>query len=82
MRILDMIIDNGLYFPIFQPEIPGSLAVVFIDAAIAFFPAVEFAAGDPNPADKAGLGQFGTPGPMLNKINNCIADIMGNPGIG
>jgi hypothetical protein len=44
--------DNGLPFPVFQPEISWDGGVMLVGFAVSFDPGVEFALADGKPADK------------------------------
>jgi hypothetical protein len=44
--------DDGLPFPLFQPEIPRNGGVMLVGFAISFDPGVELALADGKPADK------------------------------
>jgi hypothetical protein len=71
--------DNSLFFPILQPEIPWDLPVMFVDLAVTLAPVIELADGDSQPTDKTGKGNFGFLMPKINKINNRVSSVMGNP---
>ena len=74
------VIDNSLLFPGLKPEVSGNPAVVHIEHSIALFPDMEFAAGNPDSTEKPAYRIFGPKGPVLDKIDNTIPDVMGNPG--
>jgi hypothetical protein len=44
--------DDGLPFPLFQPEIPRNGGVMLVGFAISFDPSVELALADGKPADE------------------------------
>ena len=53
--------------------------VVFIDFPIALAPIVKFTGADLQPADKIADGNIGFTAPQVDKINNLISGIVGNP---
>jgi hypothetical protein len=79
MWVLVAIVDNGLLLPVFQPEVPGDLAIVFIEPPVALFPAVKLAAGYPEPTDKPGCRQLSPKSPVMDEIDNRIPGIVGDP---
>jgi hypothetical protein len=44
--------DDGLPFPLFQPEIPGNGGVMLIGFAVAVNPRIELALADGKPVDE------------------------------
>jgi hypothetical protein len=55
---------------------------MFVDFAVALDPAVKFALGDRQPEDETFQRDFRFIAPLFGKINNGIANIMGNPAAG
>ena len=47
-----MEIDDRLFLPVLQPEVPGNPTVVLVDAAIALSPGIELAGRDAKPPDE------------------------------
>ena len=78
-RILQMEIDDGLLFPIFQPKVPGNPTVVFVDAALAFSPIVELAGSDVEPHDKPPGADLGLFRPAPDEIHDLVPPVVRNP---
>lgn len=57
--MLGIEVDDGLFFPILQPEIPWDLPVMFVDLAVTLAPVIELADGDSQPTNEIGEGDFG-----------------------
>jgi hypothetical protein len=55
---------------------------MFVDFAVALDPAVKFALGDGQPRDEVLQRDLCFVAPLFGKINNGIANIMGNPAAG
>jgi len=55
---------------------------MFVDFAVALDPAVKFALGDGQKRDEVLQRDLRFVAPLLGKINNGIANIMGNPAAG
>ena len=58
-RIVQMKIDDGLFFPGFQPEISGNPSVVLVHLAVALAPVVELAGGYHQPANETSGADLG-----------------------
>jgi hypothetical protein len=81
-RVIVIKSDDGLPFPVFQPEIPRNGGIMLIGFAVPIDPCMKFALADRKPADEpldrnAG---FIVPGP--GKVNYGVSGIMGNPDAG
>jgi hypothetical protein len=74
--------DDGLPFPLFQPEITWDGGVMFVGFAIPVDPVVELALADCKPTDKLIDRNAGLIAPGSGKINNGVTGIMGNPDAG
>jgi len=74
--------DDGLPFPVFQPEIAGDRGVVLIGFAIPIYPGVELALADGKPADEPIDWNAGFIAPGSGKVNYGVSRIMGNPDAG
>jgi len=79
-RMLQMKVDNGLFLPVFEPEVAGNQGVVLIGLAVTALPIVILAGANAQPGDKMRHSDAGAPGPALDEVNNRITDIMGYPG--
>jgi hypothetical protein len=55
---------------------------VFVDLAETLFPVVELAGADAKPGDEATSRQFGLVAPVADKIDERVADIVGDPAAG
>ena len=75
-------INDLLLLPLLQPKIPGDLSIMLVGLAIPLLPVVILARRYPKPSDEKAHRQLGTTDPGLDKINNRIADIVGNPDVG
>ncbi len=74
-----VIVENGLPFPVFEPEIAGDLAIVLVGFSVAILPRMELACAQFQPAQQLFGGQFGAVGPVADVIYNFVASIVGNP---
>jgi hypothetical protein len=75
-----MEVDDGLLLPVFQPPVPGNLAVVLVDFAVPLPPLVELALGDAQPTDQPLGRDLGARGPMVDVVDNGVTGIVGDPG--
>ena len=71
--------DDGLPFPLFQPEIPRNGGVMLIGFAIAIDPGVELAFAYGKPADEPIDRDAGLIAPCTGEVNYGVSGIMGNP---
>src|SRR6478672_6003510 len=71
--------NDGLLFPILQPEIAGNPAVVLVHPAVAFPPIVELAGGDVEPLDEPSGADLGLLRPAPDKIHDLVPRLMRNP---
>jgi len=74
--------DDGLPFPVFQPEIAGNGGVMLVGFAVSIDPSVELALADSKPADESIDRNAGFIAPCSGKVNNGVTGIMGNPDAG
>ena len=81
-RVFEIKVDNRLFLPVLQPEIPRDQGIVLVDFAVAALPVVILARSDAEPVDKVRHCDAGALGPAIDKVNYRIARIMGNPGRG
>ena len=79
-RVLLLVIDDRLTFPILQPKIAGDQGIVLIGFTITFLPIVELTSSKPEPVGQMFHCNADALGPMFDEVDNSIADIMGNPG--
>src|SRR5919106_6482507 len=71
--------DDGLLFPVLQPEISGNPTVVLIDLAIAFAPAIELAGRHGEPLDEPPGADLGLFRPTPDEIHDLVAHIVRHP---
>lgn len=74
-----MEIDNRLFFPVLEPEIPGDLGVVFVGPSVSLFPIEVLATSDPEPLNDVLRRGLGTLGPVSDVIDDLVSSIVGNP---
>ena len=72
-------INDCLFFPVFQPEVPGNPAVVLVDFTVALSPVVKFAGANAYPFDELTSGNFAIRTPAFDKIDDRIPSVLGNP---
>ena len=75
-------VDDGLFFPLFEPEIPGNPTVVLVGAAVASAPGIELAGRDAEPRDETPGADLGLPGPAPHEIDDLVAHVGRLPGFG
>jgi hypothetical protein len=74
--------NDGLPFPLFQPEIPGKGGIMLVGFAVSIYPSVELALADGQPVNEAIDRDAGFVTPCPGKINNGVSCIVGNPDAG
>jgi len=74
--------NDGLPFPLFQPEIARNGGVMLVDFAVTFDPCVELALADIKPADESIDRDAGFIAPCAGEVNYGVSGIMGNPNAG
>jgi len=74
--------DDGLPFPVFQPEIAGNGGVMLVGFAVSVDPSVELALADSKPVDEPLDRDAGLPVPCSGKVYDGVSCIMGNPDAG
>jgi len=80
--VIVMKADDGLPFPLFQPEISRNGGVMLIDFAVAIDPGVELALAYRKPADEPIDRDAGFIAPCTGEVNYGVSGIMGNPNAG
>ena len=73
-------INDGLFFPVFEPPIAWNPAVVLVDLAETLPPVVELALSDAQPGDKLLGRDLGSIRPITSVVDDLITSIVGNPG--
>jgi len=74
--------DDGLPFPVLQPEIARDGCVMFVGFAVPVEPGVKLTLADRQPADEPLDRDAGLPVPCPGKVNYGVSRIMGNPDAG
>src|SRR5947208_15387277 len=74
--------DDGLLFPILQPEIAGNPAVVLVHFAVALPPVVELAGGHIEPPNEPPGADLGLLRPAPDEIHDLIPRIVRDPAPG
>ena len=77
MRVVE--VEDGLTFPVFEPEVPRDHGIVLVDLPIAVLPLVELAGSQFEPVEQLFGGQFGTLGPVADVIDDLVSRVVGNP---
>ena len=75
-------VDDGLLLPILQPEIPRDGSIMLVRFTVALDPCVKLASCNRQPGNETMQGDFRLLAPLPDKINNGVADVMGNPAAG
>ena len=68
-------VQDGLFFLVLQPEIPGNPAVMLIDLAVALLPIVKLAHAQLQPFQQSLDRKASLLRPAPDEIHYCIADI-------
>jgi len=79
-EVLQMKITNGLLLPVFKPEVAWNLAVMLIGFAVAALPVVILTGSNPEPGNKVRHSDTGLLGPVFDKVDHAIPEVVGNPG--
>jgi len=74
-----VIFDDRVSFPFFEPKIPWNPCIVLIGFTVTTAPVVKFAGADAEPLNKLTDGYVRFTAPYVNKINNPITGVVGNP---
>ena len=75
-------VEQGLFLPLFEPEIPGNPTVVLVDATVASAPGIELAGRDAEPRDEAPGVDLALLGPAPHEIEDLVAHVGRRPGSG
>ena len=78
-RILCVILHDRFLLPGLEPMIAANQPVVFIDFAIALLPVVKLTGCDTEPFDEPANANLAAGTPAVDKIDQRIAGIVGNP---
>jgi hypothetical protein len=74
-----MEVDNGLLLLIFEPVVARNPGVVLVGLAVAVLPGVPLGGGNTEPQEEASDGDAGFVGPAVDKIDDLVAGVVGNP---
>jgi hypothetical protein len=77
-----VVVDDRLSLPLLDPVVAGHLAVVLVGFAVALLPVVELALRDPQPSHEMLDRNLGETRPSRDKVDDRVAQIMGNPAVG
>ena len=72
-------VEDGLLLLVFEPVITWDPGVMFVGLAVAILPGVPLGGGDADPQKEAGDGDAGLVIPALDKIDDLVTGIVGNP---
>ena len=74
-----MEIDDGLLFPVFQPEIAGNPCIVFIGLAVALTPVIELTAPYAQPRNEPSGADLSLLRPAPDEIDDLVPHVMRDP---
>jgi hypothetical protein len=74
-----MEVEDGLLLLVFEPVVAGDPGIVFVGLAVAVLPRVPLGGGDAEPQQEASDGDAGLIVPALDKIDDLVAGVVGNP---
>ena len=80
--MLGVEVEDRLLLPVFQPPIAWNQGVVLVGQAVSRTPVVELGDGDSQPSDESPSGDLGSFRPSGDVIDNGVAYVVGNPGLG
>ena len=81
-RMFPMKLNDGFFFPGFQPEVSGNPAVVLVHAPIPLLPLVELARPNPQPCDEPPDAHLGLLRPAPNEVHQLVLHIVRHPALG
>jgi hypothetical protein len=79
VREAGMEVDNGLFLLVFEPVVAWDPGIVLVGLAVAVLPGVPLGSGQAQPQEETGDGDAGLVVPALDKIDDLVAGIVGNP---
>jgi hypothetical protein len=74
-----MEVEDGLFFLVLQPVVAWNPGIVLVGLAITVLPGMPLGSSDAQPQKEASDGDAGFVGPTLDKIDDLVAGVMGNP---
>jgi hypothetical protein len=74
-----MEVDKGLFLLVLEPVVARDPGIVLVGLAVAILPRVPFGSGQAQPQEETGDGEAGFVVPTLDKIDDLIAGVVGNP---
>ena len=75
------VIHDRLFLLVLKPKVSGNPVVMLVDPAIAFLPVVEFASGNPDPANQCLFIHLGSIAPVSYVIHHVVSNIRFGPGV-
>jgi hypothetical protein len=81
-RVFGVVVDDRSFLPILEPPVTRDQRVVLVGQAVALPPIVKLAGGDTEPGDEPLDGDLGMLRPVGDVVDDGVADVMGNPGLG
>ena len=79
--MVQKVLHNRLFLLRLEPEVAGNPVVMLIELAVAFLPVVEFAAGNPDPANQGVRIHLGPFTPISDIIHHVVSNIRFGPGV-
>ena len=74
-----MEVEDGLLLLVFEPVVAWDPGIVFVGLAVAVLPRVPFGSSQAEPQQEAGDGDAGLVRPALDKIDDLVTGVVGNP---
>ena len=72
-------VEDGLLLLWLQPVVAWNPGVVLVDLAVAVLPGVPLGGGNAEPQQEASDGDAGRVAPAVDKIDDLVACVVGNP---
>lgn len=74
--------DDGLLLVADEPVVPRDPGVVLVGLAVTVLPRMPLGGGEAEPEQEGQDSQAGFVGPLVDKVNDLVADVMGDPEAG
>jgi len=74
-----MEVEDSLLLLVFEPVITRNPGIVFVGLAIAILPGVPLGGGEAEPQEEASDRDAGLVSPAVDKIDDLVAGVVGNP---
>lgn len=72
-------VADGLFLLVIQPVVAWNPGIVLVGLAVTVLPGVPLGSGNAQPQQEASDGDAGFVGPTLDKIDDLVAAVVGNP---